>query len=253
VNEKIDRQEIYRTKKEDRIRKEFVRHFRECPISDDEILQHLGLFISSKNLSRILFLNHLYATIIDVSGIIMYFGTRWGADLAIFSALRGIYEPFNVHRKIVGFDTFRGFRSVSDKDNRTCPFVREGGLSTSSGYWRYLEKVMKYHEDDNPASHIKKYAIRVGDASREVTDYLQECPETIVALAFFDMDLYEPTKKCLEAIRNRLVKGSVVVFDELSTHDCPGETRAVSEIVGLNTMRLERLPYSAYASYFVVE
>ncbi len=194
-----------------------------------------------------------YRQIIDVPGIAIEFGARWGQNLAIFAALRGIYEPFHRHRKIVGFDTFAGFPSISDKDNRSSPIIREGELATTPGYVDYLTAVLKYHEQDNPVSHIKKFELRVGDATVEIEKYLKEYPETIVALAFFDFDLYEPTKKCLEAIRPRLVKGSVLGFDELSDHDSPGETMALNEIFGLNNVRLQRWRYVQRTSYFVVE
>jgi len=246
-------QELYRSPYEDKIRRQFVEHFRNCPIPDVDILSNLGLFLSSKNLSRILFMDFLYQQIIDVPGIVIEFGTRWGQNLAIFAALRGIYEPFNRHRKIVGFDTFTGFPSISDKDNILSPIIREGELPTTPGYVDYLTAVLEYHEQDNPLSHIKKFELRVGDATVEIDRYLEEYPETIVALAFFDFDIYEPTKKCLEAIRPHLVKGSVLGFDELNDHDSPGETIALDEVFGLNNIRLQRWRYVSRTSYFVVE
>jgi hypothetical protein len=90
-------------------RRAFVEHFKSSPIPDDQLLSNMGLFLSSKALSRILFMNHLYEQIVDVMGVVMEFGTRWGPNLGQFAALRGIYEPFNRHRKIIGFDTFSGF------------------------------------------------------------------------------------------------------------------------------------------------
>ena len=39
----------------------------------------------------------------------MEFGVRWGQNLITLNNLRGIYEPFNHSRKIIGFDTFEGF------------------------------------------------------------------------------------------------------------------------------------------------
>lgn len=249
----FESQEFYRSEKEDTIRTEFVKHFRNCPIPDNDILQNLGMFLNSKNLSRILFFNHIYQKIVDVQGVVLEFGTRWGQNLSLFSALRGIYDPFNRHRKIIGFDTFTGFPSVGEHDNLNCPAIKKGELSCSPGYAGYLDSVMYFQEQDNPLSHIKKYDIRVGDASIEIKKYLKDFPETIVALAFFDFDLYEPTKKCLEAISSHLVKGSVLAFDELNDPDSPGETVALKEVFGLKNIRLKRFPYTSRTSYFEVE
>lgn len=250
---KLENPELYRSAEEDRIRKEFEQHFRNCPIPNDEILQNLGLFLSSKNLARILCMDFLYRQIIDLQGIIIDFGTRWGQNMALFSALRGIYEPFNRHRKVVGFDTFTGFPYVGEHDSQDHNIIKIHGFTTTDNYPEYLDKVLKYHEDDNPVSHIKKFDVRVGDAVVEISNYLTEYPETIIALAYFDFDIYEPTKKCLGYIMSRLVKGSVLAFDELNDHDSPGETRALNEVFGLNNIKLKRYRYASRVSYFVVE
>ena len=197
-------------------------------------------------------MNHLYRQIIDVQGIVIEFGTRWGQNLALFSALRGIYEPFNRHRKIVGFDTFAGFPNISKKDGSS-DLVQAGNLSVTENYVEYLTKILEYHELANPLSHIKKFDLRVGDGVVEIERYLKEYPETIIALAYFDFDIYEPTRKCLEAIKPHLVKGSVLGFDELNDHDSPGETIALREVFGLNNIKLKRYRYTSRVSYFVVE
>jgi hypothetical protein len=67
-----------------------------------------------------------------------------------------------------------------------------------------------------------------------------------------DLDLYQPTKDCLELLGSRLTKGSVVGFDELNHAAFPGETVAVHEALGLNNIQLRRSPWSADESYFVV-
>lgn len=234
------------------IREQLVMHFNQNPIPNDEILSNLGLFLNSKNLSRILFMDHLYKQIIDVQGIIIEFGTRWGQTIVLFSALRGIYEPFNRHRKIVGFDTFKGFPIVSKKDGKS-KLMKEGNYDVTENYMDYLTKVMELQEKGNPLSHIKKFDLIAGDAAVEIKKYFKNHPETIIALVYFDLDLYEPTKKCLDAIRPHLVKGSVLGFDELNDTDCPGETTALKEVFDLNNIKLNRFRYASRVSYFVME
>lgn len=237
---------------EDSLRMRFVDIYKNCPIPDRELLSNLGLFINSKDLSRMLMMDHLYRQIINVQGIVMEFGMRWGQNITLFSSLRGIYEPFNRHRKIVGFDTFEGFPELSDKDGGS-DMMKKGGYAVTEDYFSYITEIMDYHEKENPLSHIKKYELRKGDAVMEIGKYIEENPETIVALAYFDLDLYHPTKSCLEAIRDRVTKGSVLAFDELNDHDCPGETLALKEVFGIRNVSLRRLPHTSRVSYFVVE
>ncbi len=242
----------YSNEQEDITRGEFIKYFRECPIPDDEILSNAGLFLNSKALSRILFMDHIYRQIVDVQGVVMEFGTRWGQNASLFTSLRGIYEPFNRHRKIVAFDTFKGFPVLTYQDGKSV-MMKKGALSVNDDYINYLDKILALQENDNPISHIKKYEIRPGDACDEIVHYLKEHTETIIALAYFDFDLYEPTKRCLEAIRPHLVKGGVLAFDELNDPDSPGETVALREVFGLNNISLKRYRYTSRVSYFVVE
>lgn len=226
--------------------------FDSCPIPRDQLLSNLGLFLESKQLARILFMDHIYKLSMEVQGVVIEFGTHWGQNTALFTALRGIYEPFNRHRKIIGFDTFKGFPSLSDKDGNA-ELMKLGKLRTTDGYPDYLRGLLDIHQNLNPLSHIQKNEICVGDGSVEFESYLNKNPHTIVSLAFFDFDLYEPTKKCLELIMPRLVKGSVVGFDELNDPDAPGETTALMEVFGLRNIRLKRFPYASRVSYFICE
>lgn len=86
-----------------------------------------------------------------------------------------------------------------------------------------------------------------------VPRYLGEHPETIIALAYLDFDLYEPTKVVLEAIRPHITRGTVIGFDELNFPDFPGETVALREVFGLDRFPILRSPLSPTTSYLVVD
>lgn len=242
----------YASKTENQIRNDQLEHFKNCPIPENQIMSNLGMFLNSKTLARILFMEHIYKQIVDVPGVVIEFGTRWGQNLSLFAALRGIYEPFNRHRKLIGFDTFEGFPSLHEKDGAS-DMMRVGELTTTERYVDYLDRQIHLQEQDNPLAHIKKYELCKGDATVELDRYLDRNPETIIALAYFDFDIYEPTKVCLEKIKDRLTKGSIIGFDELNDHDSPGETLALMEVFGLGRIQLKRLPITSRTSYFVVE
>ena len=234
------------------IQKSFYEHYNNNTLPPDELLHNIGLFLSSKSLSRIIFFHELYKKIIDTHGIIMEFGVRWGQTLSILSALRGIYEPFNRHRKIVGFDTFSGFIGMSDKDGGLCKTV-DGSFSVTVDHEQYLDKLLGLIDAQSPISHLKKFELVKGDATQTVPEYLIQHPETIVSMAIFDFDIYRPTKVALEAIKPHLMKGTVLVFDELCDDIFPGETVALQEVLGLNGLRIKRLPSTARVSYAIIE
>ena len=78
----------YKSDKEMQIDKDVLDLFNNCPIPEDQLMENLGLFLNAKNFSRILFMHHIYKQIIDVPGVVMDFGTRWGNNLALFSVFR---------------------------------------------------------------------------------------------------------------------------------------------------------------------
>lgn len=240
------------SEREQELRRGFVELFKRTPIPDDELLAQLGLYLNRQTLSRILFMHELYAQIVRVPGIVVELGVRWGQNLALFSSFRGMEEPFNHTRRIVGFDTFSGFPETSAQDG-DAPIASAGAYGVPEGYEDYLHDVLAYHEQESPLAHLRKFELVQGDATETLPRYLAERPETVVALAYFDFDLYEPTRACLDALRPHLVRGSVLGFDQLGSRNFPGETLALREALGLPSLRLRRSPYAAQASYAVLE
>jgi len=227
---------------------EFVALFKNSPLPDNEILPNLGLFLTSKNLARLLFFYEIYKKISTLHGIIAEFGVRWGQTLSLMSALRGIVEPFNRHRKIVGFDTFEGFKGTVQKDGMLHK-CRDGDFCVPAGYEEYLHRVLFLQEQLNPLAHLKRFELVKGDAVKTVPRYFKQHPETMISLAIFDFDIYKPTKAALKAIRPHLTKGSILVFDELCDDIFPGETLALDEVFGLQNVRVQRMPMTARLSY----
>ena len=233
-------------------RKKLLDLWRRCPIPEEELLVNLGLFTRSSVLAKFLYVSELYKKIIRIPGIIMEFGVWYGQNLALFESLRAIYEPYNYTRKIVGFDTFTGYSSISPIDGNS-DLVEEGGYAVRENYDEYLSELVDYHERENPMSHIKKYEIVKGDATTTVEKYLRDHPETIIALAYFDLGLYEPTKKCLQAIEPHIIRGSVLALDELNSREFPGETVALKEVWELDKYKIFRSQFLPDRSYIVID
>ena len=221
------------------------------PIPSGEILGNLSLYLTRSSLSQILFMSHLYSRILNVHGIVIEFGNRWGRNLALLSSLRNIWEPHNYGRRIVGFDTFEGFPNVAPADGVDAA-IKVGALSVANDYQEHLNRLLAIHEQLSPRPHMRRFETIKGDVAQTLPAWLEAHPETVVALAYFDMDLYEPTKRALEAIKPYLIKGSVIGFDELCVREFPGETVALREVLDLSKHALLRSPYSGHQSYIVL-
>jgi hypothetical protein len=220
------------------------------PLPPDELVHNLGLYLSRQSLARIIYMTELYREIIDVHGVVMEFGVRWGQNMSLFGSLRGLYEPFNYNRVIVGFDTFTGFPGVSPEDG---PAVAAHDYRVADAYEDHLREVLAVQEAMSPIAHIQKHELVKGDAVVAIKRYLEDNPHTIVALAYFDFDIYAPTRACLEAVLPRMPKGAIIAFDELNCPKFPGETLAVLETIGLHRYPLRRSPLNPLCSYMRIE
>ena len=233
-------------------RNDLIDLFRNSPLPEAELMRNLGLFLNPADLRKFLFINDIYQKNIEIHGVIMEFGVRWGQNINLFQSLRSIYEPFNYSRKIIGFDTWTGFPNIHANDGIEL-YAMKGAYNVAKNYKAYLEKVLTNLEKESPLDHLKKFELIEGDASVELAKYLKYHPETIISLAYFDFDIYEPTKNCLELIKPHLTKGSILVFDELNQPKFPGETVALREVFGLDKYSIKRSPFSHYQSYVVID
>lgn len=235
-------------------RQRFTDLYKASPIPSDELLySQLSLYLSRQELARVLVISDIYRShVLSANGVLLEFGTCYGRTAAVLTNVRSIFEPYNFTRKLVIFDTFAGLSGVSSKDGRH-EYARNGAYSAGGDYEDYLDAVLTHHESEAPVSHIIKHEIVKGDAQNTLPAYLERHPETIVALAYFDMDIYSPTKACLEHLRPHLAKSTVLVFDELNCPEYPGETIALAETFGLNRCNLRRSPYTPWISYMIAE
>ena len=235
-------------------RRKFADLFSNSPISpSDLVYSQLSVYLPRQELSRIIFLADLYRTyVLESNGILVEFGTCYGRTASLLTNLRGILEPFNFTRRLAIFDTFSGLKGVEPADGDDA-LASDGAYSAGEGYDAHLAQVLAYHESEAPVAHIAKHEIIKGDAAVTAPAYFAAHPEAIVAFAFFDFDIYRPTKVCLEAIRPHLTRGSVLAFDQLNCPGYPGETVALAETLGLNNVRLRRSPLTPWISYLLCD
>jgi hypothetical protein len=226
-------------------REQLESRFKNSPLPLEHLMCNFGLYMRSSVLVKFLVINDLYERVLRIPGVIMEFGTWWGQNLVLFENLRAIHEPFNKTRKVIGFDTFSGYAGFSEADGKS-NVVAPGGYSVSQGYKDYLAELLFIHEGNNVLGHLRgRHELVSGDVSKTAPEYFRKHPETIVALAYFDMALYEPTKAALVAIKPHLVPGSIILLDEFTWADSPGEAIAFKEVFQGANYAIERSRFTA--------
>lgn len=208
---------------------------------------HLSTFLRRQTLSRLLYLDELYKRIIDVPGVILEFGVQHGATISVLNSLRGIHEPFNHSRTIVGFDTFEGLASINSEND---PHMVQSGQYTVSNNWELeLDVILTIQQQFSPLSHINKFELVKGNLLDTLPNWLDKNPGQSVAMVIFDVDIYEPTKFAIEKVIPRLTKRSLLVFDEFSCKHFAGETVAAMDSIGLNRLNLYRSTLQPYCAF----
>jgi hypothetical protein len=221
-------------------------------LSHQEIVQEFPVFATRQQITYFIERYELYKKIVDVPGSIIELGVAGGFGLMSFAHFCSIFEPTHYVRKIYGFDTFEGFPDVDEKDSTSsADHMKKGGLKFDS--YDYLKKVIPLYDKNRFLSHLPKIDLIKGDASLSIVEFLEKNPSLVIAMLYLDVDLYQPTKVALEKLMSRIPKGGVIVFDELNHSDYPGETIAVSEVIGINNLRLRRLEFSSMAAYAIIE
>jgi len=233
-------------------RKKLMQLFKERPFSDEDTLVNLTLFMRSGSLAKLLFLDEIYREIIQIPGCIFEFGTYLGGTTVAFENLRAVHEPYNHLRRIFTFDTFNGYINTSSEKYISKVFkniIDSKTYSTPTKYEIYLRKLLDCHEKENVMSNISKHKIICGDVVKTLPQLLSNDKSIIVALAYFDLAMYMPTKQALEILLNKMLKGSVIILDELGHPDYPSETNVFYELLASRNYTITRSKYLSDRSY----
>ena len=212
-------------------------------------------FISRQAMSYFLARNEAYQKILNVHGNILDFGVYRGGSLFTWMHLSSIYEPYNHIRKIIGFDSFQGFSELGKEDfgadGGELALKVQGGMAYEGAH--ELREGIKLLDLNRPLGHVSKGSIVEGLLPYSCQKYLETHPENIVAMANFGLGLYEPTLKILQLIQPRLVRGSVLIFEDLNQATWPGETRALFEVFDSKKISISRVPYCPHISWVQIE
>jgi hypothetical protein len=198
----------------------------------------------------------LFRRVLEVKGSIVECGVRGGGGLMAWAKLCSTFEPFAIHRRVVGFDTFAGFPSLSDQDRpgagAELAVHRVGGFRPQHDVHGELSDLIALYDRRRIlGSHTKVELVR-GDACQTIPAYVESNRHLLVALLFLDFDLYAPTRTALQYLLPRMPKGAVLAFDEVNSAHWPGETDALLEMLDLRSLELKKFPFDPNVAYAVL-
>lgn len=241
------------TNQEKSIAAELSRAFAESHLPVASRLQNFPLFTRRQDLSRFLTKWELFKKNLHVHGSVVECGVFAGGGLMSWLHFSTILEPFNHSRRIIGFDTFSGFPEIAPEDQGSIKseHLKVGGLHPGEGMDQEITRLSQIHDRNRPIGHIEKVQLVKGDATKRIPEFVEANPHLLISLLYLDFDIFEPTQAALAQLFPRVAAGGIVAFDELNCPEFPGETLALLKSFDLTKVKLERLPYDPYISYFV--
>ncbi len=226
-------------------RKELFNILNSYPSTDEEKERSLGLFIRGSLLARIFAIREMYEKIYLLPGVIIDLGTWRGQTAVICENLRAIFEPLHLNRRIVCFDTFDGYQGFSEKDKST-NLHKDGTYGVGGNdYAKLLNEILILHEKNNVLGHnYGKHKVIKGDCRITLPNFFNENNHEAVALAFFDVNAFDPTWESFQIIYDRLVPNGIIVFWQLTRDVIPAEGLVYNEKI------INKYNHNIYRSQF---
>jgi len=226
----------------------FEKEFLKSNSTIDEKLNNFPKFVRRQIIARFLCQYHIFEKQIELKGSVVECGVNLGGGIFSWAHFSSILEPYNYHRKIIGFDTFDGFPSINKKDGKDIS-KKKSFFKRKYDVKKELINLTKVFDKNRFLNNKKKIELIKGDANKTIPLYLKKNPELLVSLLFLDFDIYEPTKIALDHFLPRMSKGGIIAFDQLNNPDWPGETLAYLEKKQLKKYKLENLSFEPNISF----
>lgn len=229
-------------------------HFEKFDISKREIWRNFAIYTRRVFMKRFLALYELYRQVADLPGDVVELGVYRGASLMAFANFMEIRNMGDRHRRVIGFDNFKGFGELEAKDGAEKPeFGKTAGGFDSGDFETPLRDAIAIFDADRFIPYKPRVILVKGDIEQTVPQYVSENPGLRIALLHFDADLYRPTLVALETLWPLVVPGGIVAFDEYGIPPWEGESRAVDEFFAGKNLRLRRFDWTSNPGAYVVK
>ena len=222
--------------------------FTKSKCSTDKKLANFTKYVKRQTLARFMVQHELFKRQLNIKGSVIECGVHNGGGVMAWAKISSILEPYNYHRKVIGFDTFEGFPSIAeiDKENTQATI---GMFAEDYGVYEELSACIGEYNENRFINNIDKIELVKGDANITIPQYIENNKHLLVSLLYLDFDIYEPTKTALNHFVPRMGKGSVIAFDEINNEDWPGETMALLESLNIKDCKIESFPFEPNISF----
>ncbi len=219
--------------------------------STNDKLRNFSKYVRRQDIARFMVFFELFKKQIDLKGSIVECGVHQGGGLMTWAKLSSILEPYNYHRKIIGFDTFSGIPKFTKFD--TDKKIKKPKFKENINILNDLKDSIDLYDQNRFINDVPKIELIKGDANKTIPNYLKKNGHLLISLLYFDFVVYKPTKIAMKYFLPRMAKGSIIAFNELNNEDWPGETKALLEKFNLKKVKIDCFSYEPNISYIVIK
>ena len=181
-----------------------------------EILTNYGLFSGDRNLFKTLKIFELINLTKNTKGDIIELGIHKGNTSLL---IKKILDINKIKKKLYLLDHFKGLVHYGNKDPKSSKKFYKKYKSSK----KMINNFLKFFNFKN-VFFINKDATKINSKLFKKKKF---------CLAYFDMDLYDPTFNALKAIDSSIVNGGIIVFDE-GYKKLWGEKKAIEDFLKIN-------------------
>ena len=152
--------------------------FDKSKCSTEKKLKNFSKYVKRQHIARFMVQYEIFKRQLNVMGSIIECGVHHGGGVMAWAKISSILEPYNYKKKIIGFDTFKGFPSVAEIDNfEICTFAED-----YITYDELLDCITEYNEN-RFLNNIDKIELVKGDANITIPKYTEN-KHLLISLIF---------------------------------------------------------------------
>jgi len=221
-----------------------------------EVSKYSG-YLWRSHIERHLAIYELYRKTCELPGSVAEFGVFNGSTYFLLARLIEIFNRTSFEKygscahHLYGFDTFEGIVELHTRDETVLDASQRkvGGFAQDSA--RFLSDLERFKAAN---THLRErlHAVK-GDVAETFPTFLTDNPGVRFRFVLMDMDIFKPTDVVLQSIRDYMVPGGIICFDEYGFPEWPGETAAVDDFIRKHNLKLQSIPWAfAPSAYCVV-
>ena len=115
----------------------------------------------------------LFKKILKIKGSVIECGVHEGGGLFSWAHFSTILEPYNYHRKIIGFDTFQGFKNISKEDKKN-PLAKVNKFKEKYNTYENIKNSKKEFDKNRFLNNKEKIILVKGLAEKTIKNYLKK-------------------------------------------------------------------------------